>query len=99
MLGVRPMQDDAGARHLQMWPSATVPTADENAHAQPRGKAGERVVTFQDPEGMGTVRKAFGGRVAHCQHLCHTLTPAPRPAFPRSPPTPQRRFALLCPEL
>jgi len=62
MLGMRPMQDDAGTRHMQMWPSANVPTVDENAHAQPRGKAGERVVTFRDPEGLGSVRKAFGGK-------------------------------------
>ena len=63
MQGMRPMQDDAGIRHTQMWPAAQVPTADENAHAQPRGKPGERVVTFRDPEGLGSVRKAFGGKI------------------------------------
>ena len=61
MLGMRPKQDDMGTRHLHLWSSAHVPTADENAHAQPRGKPVERGVTFRDPEGMGSVRKAFGG--------------------------------------
>ena len=75
-------------RHLHVWSSANVPTADENANAQPRSKPVERAVTFRDPEGLGSVRKAFGGADS-------TALECSAPAVPTSPPRPPRTPRLL----
>ena len=83
-------------KHRQMRTSVPAATGDENASAQPRGKLVERVVTFQDPEGLGSVRKAFTGRSAAAPERCHEHAPAPLTPTP-TPVTSQRLIVVIRP--